>query len=128
MNRFDFLGLNANQAACVLLYGIAVVWVLNFAAKRAYVKTALIVIEIALLVALGATLSRGGVVVLVCAAVYVWWLYRAGLRKWQVAQTAKSADSEAAGLKRDGKQTWQSALRWLSYSPLWRVALGCKRK
>ena len=116
MNRLDFLGLNSNQAACVLLYLIAVSWVLNFATSRAWIKIVLIVIETALVIALAATMSRGGVVVLVCAAVYVWWLYK----RWE-----RRSPERQAGLVpgAPGKQTWQSALRWLSHSPLWRVAL-----
>gem|GEM_PF-3483254 len=113
MNRLDFLGLNANQAACVLLYLIAVLWVLNFAARRAWVKSVLIVIEAALVVALAATMSRGGAVVLVCGAVYV--------RFSKVGRSLRLSRDPASAY-RDGAP-YHKILHWFSYSPLWRVAL-----
>ena len=108
MNRLSFLGLNSNEAACVLLYLIAVIWVLNFSSRRFYAKIILMVIEAAFVIALATTMSRGGVVALICAL-----------------RCSKSLNLAAA--HRDGapclKQTWQSALHWFSYSPVWRVLL-----
>jgi len=131
MNRFDFLGLNANQAACVLLYGIAALWVLNFSVRRLRVKMVFMAMEAALIVAVGMTLSRGGVVTLIVGLGCVWYLrgrqggfgFPVGVFKKRgsvVAQTASLPDRpNVIGVKAG----WQPALRWLFHSPVWRVAL-----
>jgi len=118
MSRFDFLGLNANQAACVLLYGIAVLWVLHFSIRRLHVKMVLLAMEAALIVAVGMTLSRGGVVTLIVGLGCVWYL-RVG-RTVTVSRSQIAAQPEASPYH---ERTWQRVLRWFSNSPVWRVAL-----
>jgi len=81
MSRLDFLGLNANQATCVLLYGIAALWVLHFSARCLRVKVVLLAMEAALIVTVGMTQSRGGVVTLIAGSVCVWYLRRRARRQ-----------------------------------------------
>ena len=113
MKRLDFLGLNSNQAACVLLYLIAVLWVLHLSSKRAWIKIVLIITEVVLIVALAATMSRGGVVVLVCVVVY--------LRSSKVGRSLRLSRNIGTA-HRDGSP-YQRIANWLSHSPIWRVLL-----
>jgi len=103
MNRLDFLGLNSNEAACVLLYLMAALWVLNLAARRVYARVGLIIMEAVLVVLVARTMSRGAVVALVCGLVYMWF-------KWH----GLAVRAMAAGC---------SAANWVSCSLVWRLLL-----
>jgi len=100
----------------VLLYAIAVLWVLNFSTKRLWLKVVLVAVEALLIVAVSMTMSRGGVVVLVCAAVFMRWVYKRHAMD-------KAAVSEFRGRRPTVRQPSYRVFRWFSCSPLWRVAL-----
>jgi len=117
MNRLDFLGLNANEAACALLYVMAVVWVLNLAARRVYAKVGLITMEAVLVVLVARTMSRGAVVTLVCALACVWWVGKKG-------STGISACASSQRLKLfDIRHRQKCLCYFFSYSPVWRLLL-----
>jgi len=124
MNRLDFIGLNSNEAACALLYVIAVLWVLNFAAKRIAAKVVLIIAEGFLVVLVAKTMSRGAVVALIGGLVCLWyWGRRARPSSTDTLVCASSHNPQKCGTDKSVCATLCRILRWFSYSPLWRLLL-----
>jgi len=117
MNRLDFLGLNSNEAACALLYLTAVLWVLNFSARRIPARIGLIIAEAVLVVLVARTMSRGAVVTLVGALACVWWLGKKG-------GTGISACAKPQrGKLFDIRHRQECLCYFFSYSPVWRLLL-----
>jgi len=133
MSRFDFSGINSNEAACVLLYVIAVVWVLNISARRIAAKSVLIIAEAVLVILVAATMSRGAVVALIGGLACVRYLLGkqeliAEARKGENAEKTVSIPKLFRALAlprfRDGSVShWRMVLNWFSYSLLWRLLL-----
>ena len=62
VERLQFLGLNPNETACVIIYIICALWVFEKNIRNIKLLIPLYVLEIFLLICLAKTISRGGIV------------------------------------------------------------------
>jgi len=81
IERFSFAGLNPNESACVILYIVSTLWVLENFIKQDIIKVPLIIIEIGLILLIAKTMSRGAAITLLCNSISIWLIHKKS--KWQ---------------------------------------------
>jgi len=130
--RLQFLGLNPNETACVIIYLICVLWIVEKNINRIQWQMPLYAIEIVALICLAQTFSRGGVVALLIVAIVVGILRRGLLGRVRLMSASRMPGDTRGGLGETALPrtshcvltlNWRGVLKGFATYPIWRVSL-----